>query len=86
MGTKLKLKHMEKVMKGLAGTNQLDPQQGQQGVLDDEPIAELFHNTSIMFSDIVGKGEISLFCVSPLGRTPFHVSFFFSPPLSFRFV
>ena len=25
------------------------------GGVDDEPIADLFHNTSIMFSDIVGK-------------------------------
>ncbi|KAL3823563.1 hypothetical protein ACHAXA_002904, partial [Cyclostephanos tholiformis] len=50
-----KLKHIEKVMKGLTGTNQLYPHLcREQGVLDDEPIAELFHNTSIMFSDIVG--------------------------------
>ncbi|KAL3826798.1 hypothetical protein ACHAXA_000624 [Cyclostephanos tholiformis] len=50
-GAKFRLKHIEKVMKGFAGTNHFDP---GQGVLDDEPIAELFHNTSIMFSDIVG--------------------------------
>ncbi|KAL3805981.1 hypothetical protein ACHAW5_006588 [Stephanodiscus triporus] len=54
-GKKIKLKHIDKFMKGLGGTNQWDPQlSSEQDVLNDEPIAELFHNTSIMFSDIVG--------------------------------
>ncbi|KAL3805985.1 hypothetical protein ACHAW5_006592 [Stephanodiscus triporus] len=52
-GKKIKLKHIDKFMKGLGGTNQWDPQlSSKQDVLNDEPIAELFHNTSIMFSDI----------------------------------
>jgi hypothetical protein len=56
MGKNIKLRQIEKVMKGLTGTNRLDPRLSlQQGVLGDEPIAELFHNTSIMFSDIVGE-------------------------------
>jgi hypothetical protein len=59
VGKSNKLRQIEKVMKGLTGTTRLDPQLSlQQGVIGDEPIAELFHNTSIMFSDIVGEFRV----------------------------
>lgn len=53
---KVTLKSIDTFMKGLQSTNQFDPQfsREEEGVLEGEPIAELFHNTSIMFSDIVG--------------------------------
>ena len=53
---KMALKQIDKFMKGLRITpgeqNPLLPQAND--VLEDEPIADLFQNTSILFSDIVG--------------------------------
>jgi hypothetical protein len=55
-----KLKNIDRFMKG-GGFGQRgsfgDAQMSidQRGALDDEPIADLFHDTSIMFSDIVGE-------------------------------
>ena len=54
-----KLKQIDKFMKGVRTfptvDNPLAPPGMNVGCLDGEPIAELFTDTSIMFSDIVGK-------------------------------
>ena len=67
VANKIKLRNIEKFMKGgQRGVG--DPQMSlERGVLEDDPIAELFHNTSIMFSDIVGEcsnGGRLFFCRS----------------------
>ena len=67
VANKIKLRNIEKFMKGVQrGVG--DPQMSlERGALEDDPIAELFHDTSIMFSDIVGEcsnGGRLLFCRS----------------------
>lgn len=54
MGAKMTLKQIDKFMKGIVSAPS-DHQTAFTHGEDDEPIAELFLDTSIMFSDIVGK-------------------------------
>jgi len=55
VANKIKLKNIDKFMNGVQrGVGDLQMSL-ERGVLEDDPIAELFHNTSIMFSDIVGE-------------------------------
>jgi len=53
---KAALKQIDRFMKGLGRTNEHNSLLADQGSIleEEEPIADLFHDTSIMFSDIVG--------------------------------
>ncbi len=52
---KMAMKQIDKFMKGLKGAPSDHNSLLAHQPLEDEPIADLFHDTSIMFSDIVGK-------------------------------
>jgi hypothetical protein len=85
VANKIKLKNIDKFMRGVQrGVG--DPQMSlERGVLEDDPIAELFHNTSIMFSDIVGewcskrRGPLLFCCRSIVPRHPFSIFVSLSP-------
>lgn len=57
IGGKVALKQIDKFMKGIraADPEEHNPMLAQRDGVDDEPIADLFLDTSIMFSDIVGE-------------------------------
>ena len=78
-----KLKQIDKFMKGLRASPADNPyyplSSGINGgeCLSDEPVAELFHDTSIMFSDIVGKlNHISVLNVVSWADLLFLASYF----------